>query len=247
MLEGDNAYFCEKCEKKVNTLKRCCIKRMPNILNLVLNRFEFDFDTMQKIKVNDYCEFPLELDMSPYSQQELAKQDLIKQMEEKNLSIDDLNEDQLHILKKKIPEDYYKYKLKGIVVHYGTADQGHYYSFIQDRESKNSGWFEFNDTIVKEFDPSEIPEETFGGDDTNLNNNIAQMQAANGGQVDQAMIQAMRQFKTKIKNAYILIYDRVEFYDNAKVNDLIDDTKTINISQKELMKQYQNHVINQNL
>ena len=93
MLEGDNAYFCEKCEKKVNTLKRCCIKRMPNILNLVLNRFEFDFDTMQKIKVNDYCEFPLELDMSPYSQHELAKQDLIKQMEEKNLSIDDLNED----------------------------------------------------------------------------------------------------------------------------------------------------------
>ncbi len=29
--------------------------------------FEFDFDTMQKIKVNDFCEFPLELDMSPYS------------------------------------------------------------------------------------------------------------------------------------------------------------------------------------
>jgi len=173
MLEGDNAYYCEKCEKKVNTLKRCCIKRMPNILFLVLNRFEFDFDTMQKIKVNDYCEFPMELDMSPYSQQELAKQDLIKQMEEKNLSIDDLNEDQLHILKKKIPENYYKYKLKGIVVHYGTAEQGHYYAFIQDRENTNEGWFEFNDTLVKEFDPSEIPEETFGGDDTNLNNNIA--------------------------------------------------------------------------
>src|SRR5688572_23784425 len=36
MLEGDNAYYCEKCEKKVNTLKRCCIKRMPNTLFLVL-------------------------------------------------------------------------------------------------------------------------------------------------------------------------------------------------------------------
>ena len=46
MLEGDNAYYCEKCEKKVNTLKRCCIKRMPNILFLVLKRFEFDFDSM---------------------------------------------------------------------------------------------------------------------------------------------------------------------------------------------------------
>jgi hypothetical protein len=55
--------------------------------------FEFDFDTMQKVKVNDYCEFPIELDMSPYSQQELARQDLIKQMDEKNLSADDLNED----------------------------------------------------------------------------------------------------------------------------------------------------------
>ena len=122
MLEGDNAYYCEKCEKKINTLKRCCIKRMPNVLFLVLKRFEFDFDTMQKVKVNDYCEFPLELDMSPYSQQELARQDLIKKMEEENKSVDDLNEDQLHILKREVPENYYKYKLKGICVHYGTAE-----------------------------------------------------------------------------------------------------------------------------
>lgn len=43
-------------------------------------------------------------------------------MEEKNLSSDDLNEEEIHILKRKIPESYYKYNLKGIVVHYGTAD-----------------------------------------------------------------------------------------------------------------------------
>jgi hypothetical protein len=36
----------------------------------------------------------------------------------------------MHILKRRVPEGYYKYNLKGIVVHYGTADQGHYYSFI---------------------------------------------------------------------------------------------------------------------
>ena len=93
MLSGDNAYYCEKCEKKVSALKRCCIKRMPNILFLTLKRFEFDFDTMQRVKVNDYCEFPLELDMNLYSQQELARSDLLRQMEEKNLSTDDLNED----------------------------------------------------------------------------------------------------------------------------------------------------------
>lgn len=46
MLEGDNAYQCDKCDKKVPTLKRTCIKKLPNILILVLKRFEFDFDTM---------------------------------------------------------------------------------------------------------------------------------------------------------------------------------------------------------
>jgi len=46
MLEGDNAYLCERCDKKVPTLKRVCIKKLPNILMLVLKRFEFDFDTM---------------------------------------------------------------------------------------------------------------------------------------------------------------------------------------------------------
>jgi len=78
MLEGDNAYYCEKCEKNVNALKRCCIKRMPNILILLLRRFEFNFDTMQKIKVNDYFEFPMQLNMKDYSQDTLSKNDLIK-------------------------------------------------------------------------------------------------------------------------------------------------------------------------
>ena len=67
MLEGDNAYFCEKCEVKRDTLKRCSIKRLPNVLFLELKRFEFNFDTMQKYKVNDYCSFPTDLDMKPYS------------------------------------------------------------------------------------------------------------------------------------------------------------------------------------
>lgn len=93
MLEGDNAYFCEKCEKKVNTLKRCCIKRMPNVLFMVLKRFEFNYDTMTKFKINDYCEFPMSINMSDFGQETLAKKDLIKEMQDKNLTVEDLNED----------------------------------------------------------------------------------------------------------------------------------------------------------
>jgi hypothetical protein len=56
---------------------------------------------------------------------------------------------------------------------------------------------------------------------------------------DSAMAQAMRQFKTKIKNAYVVIYERVEMFDMQKMNDVIDDTSTVNVSSKELQKQYQ--------
>jgi ubiquitin carboxyl-terminal hydrolase 9/24 len=65
-LEGDNAYYCDKCEKKRDSLRRQSIKRLPNVLFLMLRRFEFNYDTMTKFKVNDYCSFPMELDMSPY-------------------------------------------------------------------------------------------------------------------------------------------------------------------------------------
>ena len=67
MLEGDNAYYCEKCDKKVDTLKRTCIKKLPKYLNIALKRFEFDFDKMIRVKVNDYFEFSMELNMLDYT------------------------------------------------------------------------------------------------------------------------------------------------------------------------------------
>ena len=71
MLEGENAYLCEKCDKKVDTLKRTCIKKLPRYMMIALKRFEFDFDRMIRVKVNDYCEFPMELDMTDFTQEGL--------------------------------------------------------------------------------------------------------------------------------------------------------------------------------
>jgi ubiquitin carboxyl-terminal hydrolase 9/24 len=67
MLEGENAYYCEKCDKKVDTLKRTCIKKLPRYIMMGMKRFEFDFDKMIRVKLNDYCEFPMELNMEPYT------------------------------------------------------------------------------------------------------------------------------------------------------------------------------------
>jgi len=46
---------------------------------------------------------------------------------------------------KEFPDQYFKYKLKGLVIHTGSADSGHYYSFIED---KDKHWYEFNDSHV---------------------------------------------------------------------------------------------------
>ena len=77
---------------------------------------------------------------------------------------------------------------------------------------------------MREFDPADIPEEAYGGEDNNIASNISEMQEQN---TDKAVIEAMRQFKNKMKNAYILIYERVEVFDMSKVNDVIDDLKSV--------------------
>lgn len=34
------------------------------------------------------------------------------------------------------PDSYYHYKLAGVLVHMGTADSGHYYSYIKQRDTQ---------------------------------------------------------------------------------------------------------------
>ena len=150
ILEGQNAYLCEQCNKKVTAIKRICLKKLPNHLIIVLKRFEFDYDNMSKVKINDSCEFPMKINMEKYTQHGLRKKE--KSLEEENGEI--------------FPEGYFEYELKGLVIHLGNADSGHYYSLIQDREKPEEvKWYEFNDTFVRYFDPRDIPNEAFGGEE----------------------------------------------------------------------------------
>ena len=87
-------------------------------------------------------------------------------------------------IKMKNPPDYYQFDLVGIVVHAGTADSGHYYSYIKEQElfrlekPGTDRWYEFNDIYVREFDSAEVPQECFGGEETygsGFNNNGQKM------------------------------------------------------------------------
>lgn len=66
VLEGDNAYYCERCHVKRRTVKRMSVHTLPPVLCLHLKRFDFDWDRQVPIKFSDHFTFPRQLDMSPY-------------------------------------------------------------------------------------------------------------------------------------------------------------------------------------
>ena len=56
-------------------------------------------------------------------------------------------------------KDFYKLKLKGVIVHSGSADVGHYYSILPDGKS----WCKFDDSRVSIFPQSGFEKECYGG------------------------------------------------------------------------------------
>lgn len=59
--------MCEKCDKKVDALRRTCLKTLPRYMIMTLKRFEFDMDRMVRVKLNDFFEFKEEIDVSEYT------------------------------------------------------------------------------------------------------------------------------------------------------------------------------------
>ncbi|CAI5719852.1 unnamed protein product [Hyaloperonospora brassicae] len=159
----------------LDTHKRISISKLPSYLIIHLKRFEFDFEKMQQIKLHDRFEFPTELDMYPYTKegQQEKRKELASSAGDgttvQNMRLSTCS-DNLSNRRTTAPE-YSQYELVGTVVHLGTALSGHYYSFLQDQQAPRdkSQWYEFNDTVVTPFDPSQIPDECFGGEELTRN------------------------------------------------------------------------------
>ena len=48
------------------------------------------------------------------------------------------------------------YTLQGIVIHMGTTESGHYYSYIKEDPYVSNRWYEFNDEYVTEISEKDI-------------------------------------------------------------------------------------------
>jgi ubiquitin C-terminal hydrolase len=64
-LTDDNQYFCSYCQSKQDASKGLKFAQLPYVLVLQLKRFDLDFRTMQRVKLNDPVKFPLILNMEP--------------------------------------------------------------------------------------------------------------------------------------------------------------------------------------
>lgn len=119
---------------------RTCLKEVPDNLILHLKRFDFDLVDMVRRKINGHFPFPMDIDVSAYHVDHLSDPSKPRQ------------------------EDIFD--LVGILVHQGTSEQGHYYSYIRERPyqcGSMTGWVEFNDRDVDVFDDTQIPFSTWGG------------------------------------------------------------------------------------
>ncbi|KAK5893452.1 hypothetical protein CgunFtcFv8_006324 [Champsocephalus gunnari] len=60
-LNGENQMYCEKCDDKSDATTKCVIKHHPEVLMLLLKRFEFDYYSMRYVKINCTVDVPCTL------------------------------------------------------------------------------------------------------------------------------------------------------------------------------------------
>ena len=164
----DNKYSCTSCGCYVDAVKRllcfrscwACgltpgrarFKDLPNNLIFHLKRFDYDVMTGMRSKINDAFEFPHQIDMAPYNVDYQTANDTPSPRNHRKAS--------------GVPCAPDLFELVGVLVHSGTAESGHYYSYIRERPAdarKDGGWIEFNDMDVSRFDPNNIADQCFGG------------------------------------------------------------------------------------
>uniref|UniRef100_A0A2D4M1I8 Ubiquitin carboxyl-terminal hydrolase 47 n=1 Tax=Micrurus spixii TaxID=129469 RepID=A0A2D4M1I8_9SAUR len=240
ILDGANQYFCERCKKKCDARKGLRFLHFPYLLTLQLKRFDFDYTTMHRIKLNDRMTFPEELDMGSFidiedeSPQTESCTDSGAENEgschSDQMSNDFSNDDGIdegiclennsaaeRISKVVSEKNSLLYELFSVMVHSGSAAGGHYYACI--KSFSDDQWYSFNDQHVSKITHEDI-KKTYGGS------------SGSRGYYSSAFASST--------NAYMLIYRLKDTTRNAKfleVNEYPEHIKRLVEKEKELEEQ----------
>lgn len=126
VLDGENAYKCDKCKKKTRATKKYSIRTAPNILVVHLKRFDFSYGG----KLSHYVSYPEMLSLKSFIPEQQQQQ---QQSPETNFNVEKALRN-------------VSYKLYGVLVHLGnTSHSGHYYSYVR---GPNDVWYKADDQRV---------------------------------------------------------------------------------------------------
>ncbi|KAJ8112198.1 hypothetical protein OPT61_g5385 [Boeremia exigua] len=124
-------YTCRNCDSPQNAIKQLSIKRLPPVLSIHLKRFEHA--KAQSSKIETKVNFPMKLDLSPYTaaHKEHAKAAKASGLPNTNFNVNS-------------PSNSLTYELSSVIVHKGKIDSGHYVSYSRE----GNDWFAFDDSKV---------------------------------------------------------------------------------------------------
>uniref|UniRef100_A0A3Q3MWL6 Ubiquitin carboxyl-terminal hydrolase 47 n=1 Tax=Mastacembelus armatus TaxID=205130 RepID=A0A3Q3MWL6_9TELE len=183
-LDGPNQYFCERCKKKCDARKGLRFLHFPYLLTLQLKRFDFDYTTMHRIKLNDRMTFPEELDMGPFIDVDDEKSPQTESCTDSgaenegschsdqmsnDFSTDDCVDEGIcldstssteRVLNSSRGSFLLTFELFSVMVHSGSAAGGHYYACI--KSFSDGQWYSFNDQHVSKITQDDI-KKTYGG------------------------------------------------------------------------------------
>ncbi|KAF8361542.1 hypothetical protein PRIPAC_88465 [Pristionchus pacificus] len=175
LLDGANQYMCETCKSKQDAHKGLRITSFPYLLTMQLKRFDFDYTTFNRIKLNDRVSFPDLLDLNPFVHKPEEKKEKKEDAENEPPSETPMEEESngMEIGKGGVGHRFdgveadrllengpFVYELFSVMVHQGNAAGGHYFAYIKNMDV--SEWYCFNDTRVEIATPMEV-EKSFGG------------------------------------------------------------------------------------
>lgn len=135
LYESFELYFQpDDCEynyegKQTNANHWYSISKWPDYLVIQLQRWDYKIETMERPKLFHEFQFPVELKGS----------DIL-----------------CHFEQQKIDSDY---TLTGVVIHRGTADQGHYHAIVVGEDNE---WYSCDDETIAYFDINRLDEYAFG-------------------------------------------------------------------------------------
>ena len=140
-LSGSNKYQCEDAVLR-DAERGSYFEKLPPILMFHLQRFVWDPDTGNRVKVCDKMEYPESL--TPENITQLMTFGRPAGREWDNTS----GAEGCHALGGS------GYDLFAVLVHVGGTQGGHYYSYI--RPTGGEQWVEFNDSVVREVTPQTV-------------------------------------------------------------------------------------------